>query len=86
MHQQAQSLGWSKATKLADRVTAQGLVGVLVNGNRGAMVELNCETDFVARNDTFKRFVDYVSRIVLHYTDQTEFDGDLWKVSNAPAY
>lgn len=83
LNQQAQSLGWSKATKLADRVTTQGLVGVLVNGNRGAMVELNCETDFVARNDTFKRFVDYVSRIALHYTDQTEFDGDLWKVSNA---
>ncbi|KAL7739754.1 hypothetical protein ACLKA6_014994 [Drosophila palustris] len=80
LHQQAQSLGWSKATKVADRVTQQGLVGVLINGNRGAMVELNCETDFVARNETFKRFVDHVSRIVLHYTDQTEFDGDLWKL------
>lgn len=75
-------MGWSKATKLADRVTTQGLVGVLVNDNRAAMVELNCETDFVARNETFKRFVDHVSRIVLHYTDQTEFDGDLWKVSS----
>lgn len=73
-------MGWSKATKLSDRVTTQGLVGILVSGNRGSMVELNCETDFVARNDTFKRFVDHVSRIVLHYTDLTEFDGDLWKV------
>ncbi|XP_030557407.1 elongation factor Ts, mitochondrial [Drosophila novamexicana] len=80
LHEQAQSLGWSKATKLSDRITTQGLVGVLVSGNRGAMVELNCETDFVARNDTFKRFVDHVSRIVLHYTDLTEFDGDLWKL------
>ncbi|EDW12908.1 elongation factor Ts, mitochondrial [Drosophila mojavensis] len=80
LHEQAQSLGWSKATKLSDRVTTQGLVGILVSGNRGAMVELNCETDFVARNDTFKRFVDHVSRIVLHYTDLTEFDGDLWKL------
>ncbi|XP_060644978.1 elongation factor Ts, mitochondrial [Drosophila nasuta] len=80
LHEQAQSMGWSKATKVADRVTTQGLVGVLINGNRGAMVELNCETDFVARNDTFKRFVDHVSRIVLHYTDQTEFDGDIWKL------
>ncbi|EDW04123.1 elongation factor Ts, mitochondrial [Drosophila grimshawi] len=80
LHEQAQSLGWSKATKLSDRVTTQGLVGVLVSGNRGAMVELNCETDFVARNETFKRFVDHVSRIVLHYTDLTEFDGDLWKL------
>jgi len=44
------------------------------------MVELNCETDFVARNDTFKRFVDHVACMCLHYTDLTDFDGDLWKV------
>ncbi|XP_030383338.1 elongation factor Ts, mitochondrial [Scaptodrosophila lebanonensis] len=80
LHEQAQSLGWTKATKVADRATTQGLIGVLINGNRGAMVELNCETDFVARNDTFKRFVDHVARICLHYTDMTEFDGDLWKL------
>lgn len=80
LNDQAQSMGWTKATKVADRATAQGLVGVLIRGNRGAMVELNCETDFVARNDTFKRFVDHVARICLHYTDMTDFDGDLWKL------
>ncbi|KAH8283002.1 hypothetical protein KR054_011497 [Drosophila jambulina] len=80
LHEQAQSLGWTKATKVADRATAQGLIGVLIRGNRGSMVELNCETDFVARNDTFKRFVDHVARVCLYYTDLTEFDGDLWKV------
>ncbi|XP_017117187.1 elongation factor Ts, mitochondrial [Drosophila elegans] len=80
LHEQAQSLGWTKATKLADRATAQGLIGVLIRGNRGAMVELNCETDFVARNDTFKRFVDHVACMCLHYTDLTDFDGDLWKL------
>ncbi|EDW39778.1 GL15933 [Drosophila persimilis] len=80
LHAQAQSLGWTKATKMADRATAQGLVGVLVRGNLGAMVELNCETDFVARNDVFKRFVDHVARICLQYTEAIEFDGDLWKL------
>lgn len=81
MKEQAQSLGWSKATKLAERATAQGLVGVLVRGNIGAMVEVNCETDFVARNDNFKNFVDHVSRVCAQYTELTQFDGDLWKVS-----
>lgn len=80
LNDQAQSMGWTKATKVADRVTTQGLIGVLIRGNRGAMVELNCETDFVARNETFKRFVDHVARICLHYTKMTEFDGDLWKL------
>ncbi|EDW77298.1 uncharacterized protein Dwil_GK18224 [Drosophila willistoni] len=80
LNDQAQTMGWIKATKVADRVTTQGLIGILVRRNRGAMIELNCETDFVARNDTFKRFVDHVARICLHYTDMTEFDGDLWKL------
>lgn len=80
MKEQAQSLGWSKATKLAERATAQGLVGVLVRGNIGAMVEVNCETDFVARNENFKNFVDHVSRVCAQYTELTQFDGDLWKV------
>ncbi|XP_017107182.1 elongation factor Ts, mitochondrial [Drosophila bipectinata] len=80
LNDQAQSMGWTKATKVADRATAHGLIGILIKGSRAAMVELNCETDFVARNDTFKRFVDHVAKICLHYTDQTEFDGDLWKL------
>ncbi|TMW49881.1 hypothetical protein DOY81_005062 [Sarcophaga bullata] len=79
LNEQAQSLGWSKATKLAERATAQGLVGVLIKGNIGAMVEVNCETDFVARNENFKNFVDHVSRVCAQYTELTQFDGDLWK-------
>uniref|UniRef100_A0A1A9WZZ2 Elongation factor Ts, mitochondrial n=1 Tax=Glossina brevipalpis TaxID=37001 RepID=A0A1A9WZZ2_9MUSC len=79
LNEQAQSLGWSKATKVAQRVTSQGLVGVLIRGNIGAMVEVNCETDFVARNEHFKIFVDHVSRVCAQYTELTQFDGDLWK-------
>lgn len=62
LREQAQSLGWSKATKLEGRVTRQGLVGVLVQRNIGAIVEVNCETDFVARNDQFQSFVHSVTQ------------------------
>ena len=49
--------GISKAAKKAGRAAAEGLVGVAVDGNAGALVEVNAETDFVARNDEFKGFV-----------------------------
>lgn len=60
-------MGWAKATKLEGRVTAQGLVGVVLQKNIGALVEVNCETDFVARNDKFQEFVDIASRACLKY-------------------
>ena len=49
--------GISKAAKKAGRAAAEGLVGVAVGGDAGALVEVNAETDFVARNDEFKDFV-----------------------------
>ncbi|MDX2289505.1 MAG: translation elongation factor Ts [Hyphomicrobiaceae bacterium] len=49
--------GLSKAAKKADRVAAEGLVGVISNGTRGAVVEVNSETDFVARNEQFQGLV-----------------------------
>lgn len=48
--------GISKAAKKAGRVAAEGLIGVAVEGSTGALVEVNSETDFVARNETFKAF------------------------------
>ncbi|MFM2389066.1 MAG: hypothetical protein RLZZ437_621, partial [Pseudomonadota bacterium] len=42
--------GLAKAAKKADRVAAEGLVGVAVSGNRGVAIEINSETDFVAKN------------------------------------
>ncbi|XP_065577973.1 elongation factor Ts, mitochondrial-like isoform X1 [Artemia franciscana] len=65
LHAQAQEQGWAKATKLQDRSTAQGLIGIAVNKERNvaAMIELNCETDFVARN---ARFQDLVTTITNH--------------------
>merc|ERR1719180_645333 len=50
---QAQAQGWAKAQKLQGRNTSQGLPGVLVRDQTAAMVQLNCETDFVAKNQQF---------------------------------
>src|ERR1700709_1036880 len=57
--------GALKAAKKAGRAAADGLVGVAVSGNAGALIEVNAETDFVARNDEFKEFVKSASRIAL---------------------
>lgn len=57
--------GLSAAAKKSGRVTADGLIGVCVDGSRGAMVEVNSETDFVARNETFQAFVRTVARLAL---------------------
>ena len=50
-----------KASKLEGRNTAQGLIGVIVKGNCASMVELNCETDFVARNAQFHELLNEVA-------------------------
>lgn len=67
LKEQAQAMGWAKATILDSRATAQGLIGVVTQKNIGAMIEVNCETDFVARNENFLKFVDLASRSCLKY-------------------
>src|SRR5580698_1691528 len=57
--------GISKAAKKAGRAAAEGLIGVAVAGNAGALVEVNAETDFVARNEEFKSFVKAAADIAL---------------------
>jgi elongation factor Ts len=57
--------GISKAAKKAGRAAAEGLIGVAVSGSAGALVEVNAETDFVARNEEFKSFVKSASNIAL---------------------
>src|SRR5215212_9813211 len=62
--------GLAAAAKKAGRTAAEGLVGVTVEGNRGAVVEINSETDFVAKNELFQDFVRNVARLALeHGTD-----------------
>lgn len=57
--------GLAAAAKKSGRVAAEGLIGVAVSGTKGAMVEVNSETDFVARNDTFQGFVTETAKLVL---------------------
>ncbi len=55
--------GLVAAAKKADRITAEGLVGVFVDESKGTLVEVNTETDFVARNDMFQKYVDDILKI-----------------------
>src|SRR3546814_11977212 len=57
--------GLAAAAKKAGRVAAEGLVGVAAEGTRGAVVEVNSETDFVARNESFQDFVRKVAGVAL---------------------
>jgi len=64
--------GLSKAAKKAGRVAAEGLVGIAVDGNKGAVVEVNSETDFVARNDHFQGLVKLIAEAALHNGSDVE--------------
>ena len=66
--------GLSKAAGKADRVAAQGLVGALVKGKQGAVVEVNSETDFVARNAQFQEMVTTIAGLA------SSANGDLAKL------
>lgn len=74
--------GLAAAAKKAGRVAAEGLVGVAVNGNRGALVEVNSETDFVAKNEQFQDFVRAVTEVALAKGDA---DVDQLKAAAHPA-
>ena len=61
--------GLAAAAKKSGRVAADGLVGIVAEGNTGALVEINCETDFVARNEQFQGFVAAVAKLALKASD-----------------
>jgi elongation factor Ts len=64
--------GLAAAAKKSGRVAAEGLVGVASATNKAAIVEVNAETDFVARNETFQEFVAKVAEIVLEIGDNLD--------------
>jgi elongation factor Ts len=70
--------GLAKAAKKADRVAAEGLVGVVTAGTKAAVVEVNSETDFVARNEQFQAIVENVAKLAL------DADGDVTKLGEMP--
>ncbi|OLA94899.1 MAG: translation elongation factor Ts [Candidatus Melainabacteria bacterium LEY3_CP_29_8] len=57
--------GIASADKKMGRIAAEGVVCTLVEGNQGAIVEVNCETDFVAKNEEFKEFVNCITKTIL---------------------
>ncbi|GGA52322.1 translation elongation factor Ts [Pelagibacterium lentulum] len=71
------SKGLAKAAKKADRVAAEGLVGVALAGNKAAIVEINSETDFVARNEQFQSIVSNAAKLAL------EVNGDVAALAEA---
>ena len=70
--------GLSAAAKKAGRIAAEGLVGVIADGARGAVIEVNAETDFVGRNETFQKFVATAARAAL------DAGGEMAKIAAAP--
>ena len=69
--------GLAKAAKKSDRVAAQGLIGVISKVKSGAVVEVNSETDFVARNAEFQELVQTIASLA------ADADGDLQKLLTA---
>lgn len=70
--------GLAKAAKKADRVAAEGLVGVITAGTKAAVVEVNSETDFVARNEQFQNIVSAVTKLAL------DAESDVVKLGEMP--
>jgi elongation factor Ts len=57
----------NKASKAAARVTAEGVVAACVEGDVGALIEVNCETDFVSKNELFGNFCNALARLVVQH-------------------
>ena len=66
--------GIASAEKKMGRIAAEGLVASVIDGNKGAMVEVNCETDFVAKNADFQELVEAVAKTVVKANPATVED------------
>jgi elongation factor Ts len=64
--------GLAKAAKKAGRLAAEGLIGMAVKGSKGVLVEVNSETDFVARNDLFQGLVQMIANVALEVGDNVD--------------
>jgi elongation factor Ts len=76
--------GLATASKKAGRITAEGAVTALVEGNIGVLVEVNCETDFVARTEGFRNFAAEVAKVILKNKANSvqELNNEKWPGSN----
>ena len=66
--------GISKAAKKADRIAAEGLSSILIKGDKAVVLEVNSETDFVAKNEEFKELVNTIASTIIdsNLTDEVE--------------
>lgn len=80
LHAEAQKGGWSKIGNLQSRLATQGVVGIYTQNSSAAMIEVNCESDFVARNAEFQTFVGKVLAACLNYALSQTFNQDFTKM------
>lgn len=73
--------GISKAAKKADRIAAEGLAGVLVKGNNAVIIEINSETDFVAKNEEFKSLLNIILETLIDSNAKTIEEANKLKTS-----
>jgi elongation factor Ts len=76
--------GLAAAGKKAGRVTAEGVVTTYISGRTGVIVEVNCETDFVGRNENFRAFADDVAKAIAQSKAETveQFNAETWPGSS----
>jgi elongation factor Ts len=72
--------GLAKAAKKAGRVAAEGLIAIAHSGNKASIIELNSETDFVARNEQFQQIAEHIAAVAL----KTEGDAESVKAAHYP--
>ena len=65
--------GAAKAEKKADRIAAEGLANIYTEGNKAVIIEVNCETDFVTKNEEFVSMIDTIGKAILA-SDATSMD------------
>lgn len=76
LNKQAENLEWSKNKNVTARKTNQGLIGLWINKTSGAMIELNCETDFVARNENFLSLLHTSAQSCTEFVERTVQAGE----------
>jgi elongation factor Ts len=69
--------GLSKAAKKADRIAAEGIAAILESGNKAVCIEVNSETDFVAKNEEFTSMVDTILKAILDSDMEDVINGDI---------
>ncbi|GFQ94647.1 elongation factor Ts, mitochondrial [Trichonephila clavata] len=79
LHAEAKQQGWSKWAKIQARSATQGVIGIFSRDKIGVMVEVNCETDFVARNAEFQQFVGNVLSGCVDHINSTCIAEDVTK-------